>query len=459
MPRIDRWTRAAPSSWTHSLDGPSSHQDFEHRPTPAPKRDSHGLRLNPAWRRGFAWLAPLGQRRIQILLAILFFNGAISDPFSTFLPIYVSEKLGEGQALTANLRSTVLVFMAVFALVGGFASDAIGPRATFFIGVSGTPASAAIFLVDDLWLLFLLSAYAGVGLGMLSTGSQSYLLNATLSVRIGAATGLYFAGRTLGAAVGDPIAGAILNDHPFELLAVLGIVASIPVLASIVLFVPAITETESSAENIAQMLAGYVRIMMRFPVLALAAMQFLRTTFWGAAGLALPLLIKSVTGSNLAVGAFGAATLTGGVAAVLVIGPVSDRIGRRNVVLAAIATMIVGSVVLIFSLGTATGLFAAGIVASVGAWTLSGQVPPLVKQIERGGESGRVMALTAFPWALGTLTGSQLHGRLTETHPALLFAITTALLAGALVTAILLFARADIGRVSHPVREDKRRRQ
>ena len=140
-------------------------------------------------RWSFAWLAPLAQRRIQILLAILFLNGAVSDPFSTFLPIYVSEELGEGQALTANLRSTALIFMAIFALVGGFASDAIGPRATFFVGVSGTPASAAIFIVDEIWLLFLLSAYGGVGLGMLSTGSQSYLLNATLARRIGAATG------------------------------------------------------------------------------------------------------------------------------------------------------------------------------------------------------------------------------------------------------------------------------
>ena len=219
---------------------------------------------------------------------------------------------------------------------------------------------------------------------------------------------------------------------------------------------PAITERESQSENIAQILKGYVSILMRFPVLALAVMQFLRTTFWGAAGLALPLLIKNLTGSNIAVGAFSAATLTAGVAAVLIIGPVSDRIGRKKVVLASIATMVVGSLVLASTFGAAWGLFVAGTAASIGAWTLSGQVPPLVKQIERGGESGRVMALTAFPWALGMMTGSQLHGRLTETDPETLFRLTTALLIGSFLAGILLFARGGIDRASYTDQDHNR---
>ena len=370
----------------------------------------------------------LADRWFVVFLSILFFNGAISGPLSTFLSIYVADGLAQDQTLAANLRTVSLLFMAIFALVGGITSDALGSRSTLFVGVLGTAAAAAIFLTESRPVLFLLAAVEGAGLGMLSTGSQSYLLNATWVGRVGTATGLYFAGRTLGSVVGDPIGGAILQLWDFHTLGLVALVAVAPVLAA-VFALPGGGAREPGKT------ASLRAIARRGEVLSLSAMQFLRTTFWGAAGLALPFMLKQLTNSNLAVGWFSAAALAAGVMVLLVMGPVSDRIGRKFAVLAAVSAMLSGSVLLAVFAGSVAGIFAGGIVASIGAWMLSGQVPPLVKQLERGGEAGRMMSAVSVPWALGNLTGAQLHGLLTEGSSTSLFLVTSVVLVIALLAA------------------------
>ena len=370
-----------------------------------------------------------------VFLSILFFNGAISGPLSTFLSIYVADGLAQDQTLAANLRTVSLLFMAIFALVGGITSDSVGSRSTLFVGVLGTAAGAAIFLTESPPLLFLLAAAEGAGLGMLSTGSQSYLLNATWVGRVGTATGLYFAGRSLGSVAGDPIGGAILQWWDFRTLGLIALVALIPVLAAVFALPRSGAGERGKTADLRTVLAGITDIVRRSEVLSLSLMQYFRTTFWGAAGLALPFLLKRLTDSNLTVGWFSAVALAAGVMAVLVMGPVSDRIGRRFAVLAAVSAMLSGSVLLAVFAGSAAGILAGGIVASIGAWMLSGQVPPLVKQIERGGEAGRMMSTVSVPWALGNLTGAQLHGLLTESSPTGLFVVTSAVLLIALLAA------------------------
>ncbi len=377
----------------------------------------------------------LADRWFVVFLSILFFNGAISGPLSTFLSIYVADGLGQDQTLAANLRTVSLLFMAIFALVGGITSDALGSRSTLFVGVLGTAAAAAIFLTESPPVLFLLAAAEGAGLGMLSTGSQSYLLNATWVGRVGTATGLYFAGRSLGSVAGDPIGGAILQWWDFRTLGLIALIALVPVLVAVFALPSGGAGEREKTAGLRTVLAGIAEIVKRSEVLSLSLMQYFRTTFWGAAGLALPFLLKQLTDSNLAVGWFSAAALAAGVMAVLVMGPVSDRIGRRFAVLAAVSAMVSGAVLLAIFAGSAAGIFAGGIVASIGAWMLSGQVPPLVKQLERGGEAGRMMSTVSVPWALGNLTGAQLHGLLTETSPTSLFLVTSVLLVIALLAA------------------------
>ena len=377
----------------------------------------------------------LADRWFVVFLSILFFNGAISGPLSTFLSIYVADGLAQDQTLAANLRTVSLLFMAIFALVGGITSDALGSRSTLFVGVLGTAAAAAIFLTESRPVLFLLAAVEGAGLGMLSTGSQSYLLNATWVGRVGTATGLYFAGRTLGSVVGDPIGGAILQLWDFHTLGLVALVAVAPVLAAVFALPGGGAREPGKTASLRAILAGIADIARRGEVLSLSAMQFLRTTFWGAAGLALPFMLKQLTNSNLAVGWFSAAALAAGVMVLLVMGPVSDRIGRKFAVLAAVSAMLSGSVLLAVFAGSVAGIFAGGIVASIGAWMLSGQVPPLVKQLERGGEAGRMMSAVSVPWALGNLTGAQLHGLLTEGSSTSLFLVTSVVLVIALLAA------------------------
>ena len=191
-----------------------------------------------------------------------------------------------------------------------------------------------------------------------------------------------------------------------------------------------------------EVLRGYGEIVGRRHVWTLSTMQFLRTTFWGAASLTMPFLINELTGSKIAVSAFNTVSLVVGMVSMIVVGAISDRIGRRKIVMGCIAGIGISSALLALSSGNAAGLFVAGTLATTIAWTLSGQVTPLAKEMSEQGEEGRLVGMILFPWALGMLAGAQIHGQFSESNPGLMFALLTILLVASLGLAELMFRSA-----------------
>lgn len=370
-------------------------------------------------------------RNFRVFLIITFINGAIVGPFVPFLPVYVQEKLGTSQVFTAGLQTVTLLLGAIFVLFGGAVSDALGPKTSLILGALGTPLAAAVFMTGNHWALVGIAMGRGITQGFGGGGSQTYLVESAPGRRLASATAVYFMGSTLGAAIGSPLAGLVLEVAPFSLLGTIMLATSAPVVLAMLFLLGDVRPPGAARLAMRKVLAGYLSILGRRYVWSLALMQYLRTCFWGAAVLAMPFLIHSITGSKLAVGWFTSVSLICGMVSMFVVGNISDRVGRRRVVLASLTAIGLSSLMLAASVGSVTAMFVSGVVATTAAWTLSGQMTPLAKEVADPGEAGRLVGAILFPHALGMLTGAQIHGLLTENHPALMFVVLAVLLVAA----------------------------
>ncbi len=384
----------------------------------------------------------LADRRFGLFLLLLFINGMVFGPFLPFLPVYVEEELKLSQTFTANFRTVSFFLMAAFVLLGGVLSDSLGPKKSMLVGLVGTPVAAAIFIVGNPGILLGMAVYRGISEGFLNGGGQTYMIATAPATRLGAATAVYFLGNTLGSAIGSLIGGVVLELSSFLALGFVMLAASGPVLLAILFLLPEVQPKKSERPKVGEVLRGYLEIVGRRHVWTLSTMQFLRTTFWGAASLTMPFLMNELTGSKIAVSSFNTASLVAGMASMIVVGAISDRVGRRRIVLACIAGIGIASAFLALSAGNSAALFVAGMFATTVAWTLSGQVTPLAKEMSEPGEEGRLVGMILFPWALGMLAGAQIHGQLSESNPGLMFALLTLLLVATYGLAELMFRSA-----------------
>ena len=432
-----RWGRQGP------VAGRTCKSDYQGKSNTAPNRvEQRGGFSIAAQIAGDYVKAVFLDRRFGLFLLLLFINGVVFGPFLPFLPVYVEEELNLSQTFTANFRTISLFLMATFVLLGGVLSDSLGPKKSMMLGLIGTPVAAAVFVIVNPGVLLGLAIYRGVSEGLLNGGGQTYMIATAPASRLGAATAVFFLGNTLGSALGSLIGGAILELSSFTTLGFVMLVASGPVLLAVLFLLPDVQTGDSDRPKVRDVLRGYREIVGRRHVWMLSSMQFLRTTFWGAASLTMPFLMHELTGSKIAVSAFNTVSLVVGMGSMIVVGAISDRVGRRKIVMVCIAGIGIASALLAVSAGNAAALFVAGTIATTVAWTLSGQVTPLAKEMSEPGEEGRLVGMILFPWALGMLAGAQIHGQFSESNPGLMFALLTLLLVAALGLAELMFRSA-----------------
>ncbi len=388
----------------------------------------------------------LAGRNFRVFLILTFVSGAIVGPFAPFLPVYVHEKLGTTQVFTAGIQTITLLLGAVFLLIGGAVSDSLGPKRALLLGALGAPLAAIVFLSGNFWVLIGLAVARGVTRGFGGGGSQTYLVVSAPANRLASATAIYFMGSTLGAAIGAPVAGMILESASYSLLGGIMLAASIPVALALLLLLDDV-RAGATAERprLRTVLSGYLTMLRRRHVVAFVAMQYLRTCFYGAVVLAVPFLIHSLSGSTVAVGWFSSISLIFATVAMFVVGGISDRIGRKRVVLASLPAIAVSSLMLAASQGSLAAMFVSGTFAIAAAWTLSGQMTPLAKEIAEEGEAGRMVGLMLFPHSLAMLTGALMHGFLTESHPELMFILLAAFVTFAWACGIFLFKTGSLG--------------
>lgn len=426
-------------------------------------------------------------RPLIALLAALFAGGVAAAPARALLPVYVESVLAQPPLLTSTLLSIQLACGGLFALAGGAVSDLVSRRMAVLVGLTTGLFGAALFVVRDPALLFAVAALWGVAGGFQSAGGQSFLMATVSQARLGSATAVYFVAGTASGAVGAYLAGQAAVRWGFWVVAGGAALLALVALALAAIFLPPLggdaappgdrasagplASTAASSWPRTQQRSGRMELFSRFgrsvrawggyrnllrrpDVLALVALRYLPTVAWGAAGLAIPLLLFRLSGDVSTVGLFSMVSLLAASGAQLATGRQIDRLSRhargrpagspggspRRLICPLTAAILLSAVSAALLSRNLPGLFVAGVAWAMSAWALSTTMPPLIHELGCGRDDGRLIALTHLLWSAGMLSGTVGAGALVDVDPAAPFVLAVICLAITLLVG-LRFAR------------------
>ena len=374
---------------------------------------------------------------IAILILLLLAAGAVGGPTRALLPVYLEHDLAWTPPAIAALAAIRLLAAALSAPFGGALAGAAGPRRTLRLGLIGLPFAALFFLTPVAPALVALSIGVGLADGLQSTGSQSYLIARADRATIGRAASAFFVGTTLGGALGNLAASAILRGWGFAGFGPVGIVAGLLVLGGAALLPAGEAQAPGPRHGVLGALVGYRPLLRVSRVRQLALLRFLSTCSWGTSSLLWPLLIARLSGDPAAAALFGTISLIVAVAAQLGTGRIIDAIGPGlpAVILASLVPLVAAAAALAVALNSSPALFATGVVGTAVAWSLSGCSLPLIRAAASADEVGQVVGLLHLLWSLAMLSGTLLAGWLVVVNPALPFWVAAALCVPAAVAA------------------------
>jgi MFS family permease len=357
---------------------------------------------------------------VTALLGLMLAAGVVSGPAHGLLPVYLEHDLAWAPPAIAALTAIRLLPAALTAPVGGALADALGPQRALGIGLLSLPLIALAYLTPGAGLLAALILLSGLAEGLQSTGSQAYLVARATPATIGLASSVFYVGSTLGGALGNLAAGALLTGWGFAGLGAAGVLVGLLLLWPAAMLPGEPTRPARRAVGRGN-LAAYRALVGHRPVRQVAALRFLSTCFWGAATLLWPLLIARLSGDPAVAALFGTVSLTLAVACQLVTGRVIDAIGPSRPALLLAALVPATALLAALTADSLPGFFAAGVLATCVAWSLSGAVMPLVRAVAPADRQGQTVGLLHLLWCLAMLSGALLAGWLLPIHPALPF--------------------------------------
>ncbi len=379
---------------------------------------------------------------IGILLLIQLLVGMHFAAQRYFFPIYIQDELGHSAALASIFISLSQLIGMGGALLGGTLQDTLGRKKTLWIGLTALFFSNFTFLVRGPWQIALLWPLSSLALSFQSLVSQSYLIELVgKKGRLGIFSALYNWGFTLGGALGNPVAGIVLDQHGFPLFAGILLGITLLPLTLVSVFLPNHQPSHPQQKTTQrELLANYLTVIRRPQVIRLGLLRFLPTLYWGMATLLLPLLINDLTGRKTAVALYVTASLILASLSQLVAGYFADRAGSRAPTLVAFSVLTASIFGLALYAEELWGLYLFGILGAAAAWALSTLMPSLVAHISRPQEEGRILGFLVFLWNIAMMVGSLTGGALVATQPGLPFLLAGLASLGALLIARSFFA-------------------
>ena len=385
-------------------------------------------------------LRELANARFLPVWSATFLLGLLDAPVNALLPVYVEVELGESPLLSAGLRSTFLLLGGVCAVPAGYLCDNIGIKPTYLLGVTGTIAAGAIFILHQPVWLFVLCLYIGMATGFSTTASQAYLIKAAPRTSLGLGAAAFFLGMTLGSAIGSRLAGQIADIYGFSSVGLAVIIGVFLVMAGMIFFMPEISNRPTST---VKSKTSHLILLARPNVRLLLAIRFLPTCYWGTATLLIPLLIYRASQSLTLAADYSAVSLTIAAVTQLITGRLADKFGPR------VPTLIVSTCVAISAIcigiwsDSVEGLFLFGTTGAAAAWSVSTMMPRLIDEVTGPLEKGRMVGMAHLAWSLAMLSGSLWGGSAVKWSTSLPFFVVAAGCIATVVCLAVLFQRLE----------------
>jgi predicted MFS family arabinose efflux permease len=325
----------------------------------------------------------------------------------------IAEQLGTDRALLGVLITAYSVTVGVFALVVGPVSDHVGRHRVLLVGSAFMSLALALhWLADSFATLVAVRALAGVAGGVLNGAAVAYVGDYFPSERRGWANGWVFSGFAAGQIAGIPLGSILAADFGFRapFVAFAALLAVETLLVWRLLPVPRVA-LSTGRLSVGSALSGYAALLRR-PEIAAASVVFV-VMFGGNALYTtyLPTWLESSVG--LTAGAVGGMFLAGGVANVVAgprAGVLSDRVGRKRVIVAASVGVAVVMAATPFVVG---GIFAAYAVFFLAMGLFASRATPfqtLLTELVDGDRRGSLMSLTVGVGQVGSGLGGAVAG-------------------------------------------------
>lgn len=351
------------------------------------------------------------------LLLFQVFSGILVAPLLTLFPVYVERRLGLPPTVSANVQVLSGIAGGVMALAGGALCDLVGRKRTYLLAMSGVLATGLIFLTHNLAQLSMLALYGGLMFGLGAVAGLTYVMETAPPKHLALATGSYFLCGTLGNAAGSWLAGwaasRLANGYSTMGMAVVGCEAVLILAAWRLL--PDLPRPDTP-RTFEALLGGYSSFMRRPAVLALLALRFLPTVYWGCVTFLMSLLLYRLTGSEEAAGQYTGASLIVSAVCQVAAGRTIDRLGVRAPALLAITLVTAASLGQGLFTGNVAALIAWGLLGAGAAWTLSITMTTLVQSLSTDETRAKLLSMTHVAWSAGFLTGKLVSGYLARTR-------------------------------------------
>lgn len=372
-------------------------------------------------------------RPFVALLIALFAGGVAAAPVRALLPAYVEGVLHQPPLLTSVLLAIQLGTGGAFALLAGTVAATLGQRGVVLAGLLTPLCGAALFALGAPAQLVVAALAWGVAGGFQAAGGQSFMIASVRRERLGIATAAYFISSTASGALGAGVAGFAADHLGYRAVAAGSAVLGLTALGLAARFLPPLESGPKVTPAVELSPASYGDLLRRPEIVALCAIRYFPTVAWGAASLAIPLLVFRLSGNATTTGNYGTVSLLCAGAAQLATGRLVDRRSAGGVrpLLAPISAAILASAAgaaLAAASGSLAGLFVAGTLWTMSAWSLSTTMPPLIREVG-GPDRDRLVGLTHLMWSAGMLSGTLGAGALLSLAPAAPFVLALGCLA------------------------------
>ncbi len=368
------------------------------------------------------------------MFVILFsLGGAGWLPTLSFLSVFIRDELG------GTVLSAALVFLAIhgvtstLGLTSGLWISRFGSKSTYALGLAGmTVLVAALAWAPDFRWIMAVGPVTGLFIAYHWTGLQSYIIESSPQSLRGLASGIVSFAMVLAPGVSGPVLGGLAAAYGYRALGIVAtaLVGSAAVLA--LLLLPNLHRRTHAIGQTGLRLRAYAGLFRYGEVNWMLFVRAASSMSFGIFMLLAGPKLVDIGGGLEAVGWFVAVGAIGGGGAQIVVGRLSDAIGRR-VLLAGSAVLGAASAVLFgISDNLALLMFASSI-----QWFAQSAFQTLLVavggDISPRGEMGRVMALQTCSFSWGLVVGMFVAGFLEPVSTALPFHVTAAVLIAAIV--------------------------
>ena len=360
-------------------------------------------------------------------------------PVLALLAIYMRDHLGSS-VLAA--MATILVIQTVASVVSLFAGSFAsrwGGRLTLLIGTAGMMGFAGLLsLIREGWHVIALAPLAGLVVPFFWTGTSTYLLQAVAPARRGAGTGVNAFVMTLAPGVSGPIL-TWLGQAIGIWATILG-GAGLLAISSLVVLSPLPELDSGSGPAVAQKrfpLAGYLRLLSDRLNLAAAFARLVSGLNFGVFQLLSALVLLDLTGQLASVGFYRTAGAIGGGASQVLVGSLSDRIGRRNL-LAGSMLIGAGASLLFWHSQILSVLLLAAAMQSFSHAAYHTLITAISGDLVQPAEIPAISGLHTSMFSTGMIAGALLAGLLWQVDHRVAFLVSAALFAPALYSVLAL---------------------